>query len=167
MTNACEKWKDPLLEAALTGAVAQNLEEHLRGCKECTAKLTELKARRTQMDALLPLVVQSAQPSTDFRARVLGAAEAKGSRKRASGWLVWTLGGATVTAAAVLALGLAWHQRTRRKAQLHELAVAQELAEWHAPSDTLLATPGQEILHTMPQFGGPDLRVSIDETKED
>ena len=163
MTNACEKWKEQLLEAALTGAAAGDLEEHLRGCKECAAALADLKTRRTRLDALLPLVVQGSQPSTEFRARVLAAAEAERDRKRTRGWRAWTLAGSAAAAAGVLAMGFVWQQRTARKDQMRELAAAQELAEWRAPSDTLLATPGREILQTTPKFGGTYLRVPIDE----
>src|SRR5260370_42447671 len=83
MKKACEKWRDQLLEAALTGATAKGLEEHLRACANCSDELSELRARKARLDALLPLAVQGAGPSADFRARVLAAAEAASERKRA------------------------------------------------------------------------------------
>ena len=80
MKSACEKWKDPLREAALTGARAKDLEEHLRSCAKCSAELEEVHARAVRLDALLPLVTRGAEPSTDFRARVLAAAAREAKR---------------------------------------------------------------------------------------
>src|SRR5260370_22772654 len=89
MKKACEKWSDQLLEAALTGATAQDLEEHLRACTNCSEELSELRARKARLDALLPLTAQAAGPSVDFRARVLAAAEAASEGKSARPWRGW------------------------------------------------------------------------------
>ena len=83
MKSACEKWKDPLREAALTGARAKDLEEHLRSCAKCSAELDEVRERAARLDALLPLVTQGAEPSANFWARVLAAAGAAREGKRA------------------------------------------------------------------------------------
>src|SRR5260370_20054393 len=104
MTKACEKWKDQLLEAALTGAKPKDLEVHLQSCKDCAAELRKLEACRTQQDSLLPMLVKGAQPSADFRAHVLAAAEASGGRKIAMRWRSWKLAGAMVTAAPLLVI---------------------------------------------------------------
>jgi hypothetical protein len=48
-----------------------------------------------------------------------------------------------------------------------ELAAAQKLAEWRAPSDGLLATPGQEILRTMPKIGESYLNVPAKKDEEE
>jgi hypothetical protein len=93
MKSACEKWKDPLREAALTGAAAKDLEEHLRSCAKCSGELDEVPG--------------------------------------------------------------------------DELAAAQKLAEWRAPSDGLLATPGQEILQKMPRLGESYLRVPVKTDEEE
>jgi len=93
MNGTCEKWKDQLLEAALAGATTKDLEEHLRGCAKCSAELDEVRARAARLDALLPLVARGAEPSADFRARVLAAAEAASEGKRAWPWRAWTLAG--------------------------------------------------------------------------
>src|SRR5258708_19760479 len=95
MKKPCENWRDQLLEAALAGATAKGLEEHLRTCTNCSVELTELRARKARLDALLPLAAQGAGPSTDFRARVLAAAEAAGDGKRAQPWRGWSLAGGT------------------------------------------------------------------------
>jgi anti-sigma factor RsiW len=165
MKNACKKWKDQLREAALMGASTPVLAKHLQTCAPCSAELRDLEARRARLDALLPRVAQGAQPSADFRARVLAAAEATGKRKRVPRWQAWTLAGAA--AAIVLVIGAVWHRGTTGKIQPDELAAAQRLAEWRAPSDSLLATPGQEILRTTPKLGESYLNVPMKEVEEE
>jgi hypothetical protein len=167
MKSACEKWKDPLREAALTGGAAKDLEEHLRSCAKCSAELDEVRARAARLDALLPLVTQGAEPSSDFRARVLAAAATAREGKRARPWRVWTLAGAAAVVAVVLMIGVALQRRTARMIPGDELAAAQKLAEWRAPSDGLLATPGQEILRTMPRLGESYLNVPVRTDEEE
>jgi hypothetical protein len=164
MKNACEKWKDQLLEAALTGATPKDLEEHLRGCAKCSTELDEVRARAARLEALLPLVVQGAEPSADFRARVLAAA---GEGKRARSWRVWTLAGAAAAIVVVVMIGVNLQRRTARMIPGDELAAAQKLAEWRAPSDGLLATPGQEMLRTMPRLGKSYLNVPVKMDEEE
>ena len=48
-----------------------------------------------------------------------------------------------------------------------ELAAAQKLAEWRAPSDALLATPGQEIVKTTPKLGESYLNVPVKKDEEE
>ncbi len=45
MKNDCTKWKDQLLEAALTGTAAGDLEEHVLKCATCAEELEALRAR--------------------------------------------------------------------------------------------------------------------------
>jgi hypothetical protein len=167
MTKTCKKWKDQLLEAALTGARPKDLEVHLQGCRDCAAELRDLEAFRVRQDALLPLLVKGAQPSAGFRARVLAAAEASGERKFAMRWRSWKLAGAAATAVTALVFLAVWRHGSARKIQPDELATAQKLAEWRAPSDSLLATPGQEILRTTPKLGGSYLSVPINKAEEE
>jgi len=164
MKSACEKWKDQLLEAALTGARSKEFELHLRNCKSCAAELRELEAIREHQDALLPLLVRGSQPSPDFRTRVLAAAAAtEGEPNRAPRWRVWALAGATVAAATVFLV-----QRSAvRKDEAEELAAAQKLVDWRPPSDSLLKTPGQEILKTTPKLGDSYLHVPVNKLEEE
>ncbi len=160
MKKACEKWRDHLLEAALRGAPAKGLEEHLRACTNCSEVLSELQARQARLDALLPLAAQGSGPSVDFRARVLAAAEAAGDGKRARPWRASTLAGATAVILAALVIGVTSYRRTATVPG-DELAAAQKLAEWRAPSDVLLAHPGPEILRKMPRLGESYLDVPV------
>ncbi len=166
MKDACEKWKDQLLEAALTGAKAKDFEEHLRVCTICSSELEAVQARRIRLDGLLPLVARGAEPPADFRARVLAAAEAASGAKRARQWRVWTLAGATAAIVALM-IGATMYRRAAQRIPEKELAAVQRLAEWRAPSDVLLATPGQEILRTMPRLGESYLNVPVKTDEEE
>ena len=161
MKYACEKWKDQLLEAALTGATEKDFAEHLRSCTKCSAELDEVRARAERLDALLPLVTQGAEPSANFRARVLVAAAAAREGKRARPWRVWALAGGAAVVVVVLMIAVTFQRRTARMIPGDELAAAQKLAEWRAPSDSLLMTPGQEILKTTPKLGQSYLNVPV------
>jgi anti-sigma factor RsiW len=160
MKNECEKWNDQLLEAALTGATARDLEEHLKSCTKCSTELEEARARKARLDELLPLVARGAEPQVDFRTRVLAAVEAASEGKRARPWRVWTLAGATA-AIVMLMIGVAIFRRTAQTIPPDDVAAAQKLAEWRAPSDSLLMTPGQEILKTTPKLGQSYLNVPL------
>ena len=171
MKNDCEKWKDPLLDAALTGIAAHGLEEHMLKCADCTVELAALRAKRERLDTLLPLVAQEAEPSVDFRARVLAAAEAAGEASRRTAWPVWQWAGAMAAiVAAALVIGFTMYRsevRTSGAVPQNELEAAQRLSEWRAPSDVLLETPGPEILRTTPRLGESYMPVPAKTDKEE
>jgi hypothetical protein len=75
---------------------------------------------------------------------------------------VWVLAGVTAAVAAALIL----EQRASRMAEDAEIVAAERLAEWRAPSDVLLQTPGQEILRTTPKLGESYLKGLAQKDKE-
>jgi hypothetical protein len=166
MKKECNEWKDQLLETALTGTAAKGFEEHLQSCADCGAELKELRARREQLDTLLPMMAQGAGPSGDFRARVLAAAESAREGKHARPWRVWVLVGATAVIAAALVAGLTLPRKNGGMVPPNELAGAQKLAEWRAPSDSLLRTPGLELLKATPKLGDSYLQVPKTDEEE-
>jgi hypothetical protein len=167
MRNDCTKWKDQLLEAALTGTAAPGLHEHVLKCADCAKELAALRVRRERLDALLPLVAQSAEPPSEFRARVLAAAEAGSEAQRRRPWRVWGLAGAMAVILAVLVIASTWHRRTAGTVLQAELGTAEKLAEWRAPSDVLLQTPGREMLRTTPRLGESYLHVPVKRNEEE
>jgi hypothetical protein len=167
MKNGCEKWQARLREAALAGTVGKDLEEHLRTCASCSAELEEFRARAGRLDALLPLLMQGAEPSANFRAGVLAAAEAASVRKSARPWRTWRLGAAAAMIVLLLMIGLALQRRAARTIPADELAAAEKLAEWQAPSDGLLLTPGREILRKIPRLGESYLKVPAKTDEEE
>lgn len=70
-----------------------------------------------------------------------------------------------VAAGVTIATTLHWNRT--RVVQEEELAAAERLAEWRAPSDGLLATPGQEMLRTMPRLGESYLNVPVKTEEEE
>jgi hypothetical protein len=54
-----------------------------------------------------------------------------------------------------------------RKEEAEELGAAQKLAEWRAPSDSLLKTPGQEVLNETPKLGESYLTVPVKRGEEE
>jgi hypothetical protein len=167
MKNACKEWKDQLLDAALTDVMMHDFEEHLRTCTNCSIELAGARARKARLDAVLPLVARGAEPSADFRVRVLAAAERVIEEKRVQPWRILTLTGAMAAVATALIIGVIWYRGTSRNIPENELAAAQRLADWRAPSDTLLATPGEEILRTTPRFGDSYLNVPVKKAEEE
>lgn len=166
MKDACEKWKDQLLEAAQTGALTKDFEEHLRSCTICSRELDSVRARKVRLDELLPLVAGGAEPRADFQARVLTAAEAASRARRARPWQRWTLAGATATIV-LLMFGATMYWRAAQTIPKDELAAVQKLTEWRAPSEVLLVTPGQEILRKMPRLGESYLNVPVKMDEEE
>jgi hypothetical protein len=155
-----------LLEVALTGTVPPDLQQHLSECTRCTEEFLALHARRERLDALLPLVAQGAEPSPDFRARVLAAAEAARHARRTSPCLAWGLAAAAALFVAGLIASFALRSRTSPPVPQAELAAAQKLAEWRAPSDIFLETPGRELLRSTPKLGVSYLPVPTKTDKE-
>lgn len=162
MKNACKKWQEALLEAAISRRASGELEEHLSRCPVCSAELGRLRARNEKVELLLPLLASTAAPSPSLGARILAAAEASPTRPRFGLGRVWAFGGA----AAVILIGAIVTLTLERRAELtsEELGRAQALASWQAPSDVLLRTPGREFLSTVPTLGGSYFEVGI-ETK--
>jgi anti-sigma factor RsiW len=165
MKNNCSKWKDQLLEAALTETTADELHDHLAECPGCAQKLSLLKARRERLDAVLPLLAGKKEPAPGFGARVLAAAEAQKARKNLLRQ-PWLLAAAAVIAVALVTV-VVLHRPTASRpldskaTEDTERAMAQKLAQWQAPSDALLATPGQEILRKMPDLGESYLKFPV------
>ena len=151
MKNDCSKWKDLMLEAALAETAAGELQDHLSECAGCVQQLALLRARRERLDAILPLLAGQQGPSPEFGARVLAAAEGKNPRKKPE-MQRWLRAAAAIMVSAFVTVVVLRPPTVLRPSDT-DLVVAQKLAQWHAPSDALLATPGQEILSKMPNLG--------------
>ncbi len=165
MKTACAEWKDALLEATLTGTMAGELEDHLKMCVGCAEAFAALQVRRERIDTLLPLMARGEEPSPEFRARLLARADALRKTRRVSRWRTWALAGvaAAIAAAAIVSL---LRQSREPATPDRELVAAQSLAEWRAPSDVLLETPGRELLRATPRLGESYVKIPVQVDKE-
>ena len=139
----CGEWKDQLLGFALDASAARGLEQHLQACSACAAALAELRARRERMDAGLRQLVQGAEPSIEFRARVLAAVE---TQPRQLGlWPAWA-GALAAVAALVLFAVLVGPLGPQPDPAL---MAAQELSRWQSPTETLLLRDWASVLRAI------------------
>jgi len=155
MKNGCAKWKDQLPDAVWDDTEATGeLRNHLSQCSDCAAELAGLRARRERLESLLPLLAKATEPSPDLRARIVVAAEAGTDRRHLILWRLWATVGA-VTAMVLLMLFLVFGRGIGRSTRVTEaeLRGAQALAQWRAPTDVFLRTPGQEFLNSTPRLG--------------
>jgi anti-sigma factor RsiW len=153
MKNQCAKWKEQLLDAALEQTENVELERHLRTCSDCARELATLRMRQEKLDDLLPLLLRGVEPPPEFRARLLAAAEA-GTDPRGLSRGVWLLaGGASVLLVAILISGVPG-RKTAPTVATPDLAAAETLVHWRAPTDILLESLGPDILRDMPRVGG-------------
>lgn len=159
MKNTCMKWKDQLLEAALGEMPKRELRDHLAQCADCAAELGALQARRRQMDSLLPQLARGAEPSPELRRRILAGVETAKPRGNSNVILSWATAGVAVIVIAVV-IGAVWHRSS--VVQETELRGAQALAQWHAPTDVLLRTPGSEFLTETPRLGESYIKIPIE-----
>ncbi len=144
---SCGEWKEQLLDFALDASATRGLGQHLQACPACAAALAELRARRERMDAGLRQLVQGAEPSTEFRARVLAAVETQ--PRHVGLWPAWA-GALAAVAALVLFAVLVGSLGPQSDPAL---MAAQELSRWQSPTETLLRSPAEELLQSAPPLG--------------
>jgi hypothetical protein len=165
--NACKEWKNELVELAAEGAVADNadaaqrVEAHINGCSACAATLTELRAQALRLDAGLARIAGGAELRDGFEARVIAriaAGEMQGSDVRergnswgASWWSGWRmrLAAAGVVCAVVVAT-VVW-PTVKKHWHIGEPEIS--ITQWRSPTDSLLQTPGQDLLRSTPKLG--------------
>lgn len=163
MKNTCTQWKDQLVEAALTETEGRELRAHLAQCTDCAVALKELQRRRQQMDALLPQLARAEEPSPDLRARIMAQVELQKAQRRSRFGIRWALAGIATVVAVAATVGLVWKNGATR--QDAEIQAAQALAQWRAPTDVLLQTPGREFLSGVPRLGESYIQISIESEK--
>jgi len=162
--SACREWKEQLLELAARGPEAANdpgaasrrLEAHLQTCAGCAAALAEFRGGAARLSAAFPALADGAAPNEGFEARVFVRISAhKGAGPVASYVKVWRhsfrmrLAVAGALCALVIA-ALVWPS-VKKLWQGREPVVS--ISEWRSPTDSLLRTPGQELLQSGPKVG--------------
>jgi hypothetical protein len=161
--NACKEWKNELLELAASERSAETprLEAHIKGCTGCAAALTELRAQATRLDAALPGIADGAKLRGGFEARVfarIAAGETSGSAVRVRGfslgsawWSGWQMRlAAAGVVCAVVVSAVVW-PTVKRHWHIGEPEIS--ITQWRSPTDSLLETPGQDLLRSTPKLG--------------
>lgn len=140
--RACREWNDRLGDFVLGAAAMSGLEEHLEQCPACAGALVELRARREQIDAGLRQLVQGAEPSPAFGARVLTALEAHAATMA---WRPARLG--ALAAVAVVLLGGVLLGRLGEPVRVMQLQLSGvTLSTWRSPTEGLLRSAAEELL---------------------
>lgn len=161
--KACDdRWREELLEHAAGSPASAAFMEHLSGCAVCSATLRHWKARMENLDANLRQLAAS-EPSSGLQARVMMAVESSPLRPRYKFMGGWALAAAAVAIAIAAVVGLVGKiNSARQESALH---AAQTLAQWRAPTDLLLQTPGHEFLYQVPRLGDSYIQISIERKK--
>lgn len=153
--TTCLDWKDRLLDAALGAPPSRELGQHLMGCATCQAALSELRVRREQMDSALRELVQGAEASPAFRARLRASLET-----RSAPWWIGRrpaqVGGVLAAAAAVVVMAILLLPPNKKRASLTEPSAVRvsdlSLSHWQSPTKALLHCPADELLHSSPRL---------------
>jgi len=97
----CEKMREELMEAVLSGPEAASLEvrEHLRNCAACAEELASFQRTMALLEEW-----QAPEPSPYFNSRVRARAREEAAAQPA-GWLAW-LRRPVVAAAAMILVGI-------------------------------------------------------------
>lgn len=155
--TSCPKWKHNLLDLALGGCGASELEAHLKVCSACSAALDELRTRRERIDDALPKLIQGVEPSAAFRARLMALAENPPPR-------AWPLRAGLPVAFALVVVFAVWlvspsPRRVEHKQRDKVLLAGQRLGNWQSPTRFLLDSSADELLRSVPSLGNPFIRI--------
>lgn len=97
------------VDGELTGADRDDLEQHLRGCSDCSATVRALRGTLADMRAL-PQPVPSEQTSWALRSAI-----AKARKKPAERYRRWMVGAGTVAAAVIAIVAVSLNTNTHRE----------------------------------------------------
>jgi anti-sigma factor RsiW len=152
--TACAEWNDRLLDLALGASATRELETHLLTCPACSSALQEMRTNSEQLDAALRTLVQGAEPSRTFRARLAASLETS------SFWSFWSLlwvqravAVAVLGVIALVGIGVLPVRRHFTSDESNRAATTvATLSEWHSPTQTLLGRSGDQSLRPAPRL---------------
>jgi anti-sigma factor RsiW len=158
--SACREWKDDILQFVLGNGAngserseeARRLESHLKGCAECTSFFAEVRTRTIRVDAALPKLADAPEMSEGFEARVFARIANEKTTSRKTWWSGWGMRVATAGVVCALVVGaVTWPQMKKiwESRPLTEVSITT----WQSPTESLLRTPGQELLEHGPKVG--------------
>jgi hypothetical protein len=175
--SACTEWKGEVFDSAMRdefavaatvisneagldrGAKARRLESHLKGCAECSALFADLRARTARVDAALPKLADAGEVSEGFEARVFGRIAARQMESRKMWWSGWGMRLATAGVVCAVVAALVMWPQMKKLWRVRE-APTISISKWRSPTESLLRTPGQELLERGPKVG--DVYLPLD-----
>lgn len=144
--NACNKWREELLEAAVGGEFAPAAQAHVNECTGCSAVLDAMRARSAMLDAGVASLVRGAEPRAGFEPRVLAAVDAQARPSAQLSGLTWVRLAAVTAACVTVAIFLA-------RAPQSVAPKPPSLSEWQSPTAGLLRSTGDDILRPKLRLG--------------
>lgn len=135
--NACNEWREKLMDHVLGQSASTALEAHLAACAACSGALSEWRTRSRQLDAGIRRLVAS-DPSPHVARGVL--AEVRSPRSRPLWIRRWKTAAALMICIAVLSAFLYHRHLTIKRERVEALSAATTLAKWKSPTDSLLAS---------------------------
>jgi hypothetical protein len=171
--SACTEWKGKILEFVVKEKYAETdttsdaerianagrLELHLKGCAECAALFADLRARAERVDAALPMLADAAELREGFEARVLARIADQEMASRRVWWSGWGMRLATAGVVCGVVVGAVTWPQIKKLWQVRP-APEVSITTWRSPTESLLRTPGRELLERGPKVG--DVYLPLD-----
>jgi anti-sigma factor RsiW len=157
--NPCGDWEGRLLDGALDALEpkeSHELEKHLATCPSCPSAYGALRARRAGLDAAVRHLVNGAEPSPGFHARLVRAVEGEAMRPRPFRlwWAAALAGGATLALTVLASREMGSGKRGLGGAD--SASGSEALLSWRSPTAEFLRSPADSLLRETPLFGGID-----------
>jgi anti-sigma factor RsiW len=141
--NACPKWKEELLDYALGRPPGAALEAHLADCAGCSAALQAWRQKAAQMDAGVQQLT-AAEPHVHGPQRVLNQIRQLSPSQPFYGRVA--LAALIITVILVVVL---YRPTPPKKVPFPVMA----LSTWRSPTESLLHSPADPLLKSVPRLG--------------
>ncbi|MDD5544611.1 MAG: hypothetical protein PHX83_15705 [Acidobacteriia bacterium] len=149
--NACNDWREVLMDHALGKAASTALQAHLAACEACSGALSEWSAQSRRLQAGVRRLVTS-DPSPHMASRVM--AEIRSPRSRPFWIRRWKAAVVLTVGIAVLSGGFFYYRySTIRRERAEALSAAATLAHWKSPTDSLLVSSTYDWFKDGPRLG--------------
>jgi anti-sigma factor RsiW len=148
--TACSQWKDAIIDCALGSAPPADLRAHLADCEICSAALALCREKSAKLEAGMQSVT-AVEPQPYGPERILARIAS-----RPSGRYFWRWALVAFAAVVCVVAALKWPGRHGRGAP----ASIEALSSWRSPTESLLRSPADPLLRTVPRLGESFLDTS-------
>lgn len=148
--TACSQWKEAIVDCALGSAPTAELAAHLAHCEICSAALASCREKSAELEAGMRSLT-AVEPRPYGPERILARLASRSSRRY---FWRWALVG--FAALACLVAALQWPVQRERAAPVS----IEALSSWRSPTESLLRSPADPLLRTVPRLGESFLDTS-------